>query len=76
MKEMNKYVIIKKRRLKTVVTEAKVLQRCNYPFVARLHQIVNTETAIYFNLDMLSGGEVKYHLRRNIFLPSVRCLSC
>lgn len=69
MKEMNKMVIIKKSRLKTVITEAKVLQRCNYPFVARLHQIVNTETAIFFNLEMLSGGELKYHLRRMQVVP-------
>lgn len=69
LKEMNKVRIITKKRLNTVVAEATILRKVDYPFVARVHQVFQDDVNIYFLLDILPGGELKFHLRRMPVVP-------
>jgi len=69
LKEMNKARIITKRRLTTVVNEAGILRKLDHPFVARIHQVFQDEISIYFLLDILPGGDMKFHLKRMSVIP-------
>ncbi|GBG34502.1 N-alpha-acetyltransferase 15, NatA auxiliary subunit [Hondaea fermentalgiana] len=66
---MNKIKVITKKRLNTVIAEASILRKVDYPFVARVHQVFQDEVSIYFLLDILPGGELKFHLRRMPVVP-------
>jgi len=63
-KEMSKARIITKKRIETVLNEAKILKKCHSTFICRLHHIYSDDMSIYFILDIMFGGELKYQLKR------------
>jgi serine/threonine protein kinase len=64
LKEMSKLKIVQKKRSQTILNEAKILKKLGHPFCARLHQVMSDELSVYFLLDLLPGGDLKYHVKR------------
>merc|ERR1719198_1373772 len=46
------------------MTERRVLQKIDHPYIVKLHHSFQTETRLHFVLDYCSGGELFYHLGR------------
>lgn len=65
LKSIEKEVVIKKKTLKYVVTEKKVLQSTNFPFVMHMEYTSKDNCYVYFILPFESGGEL-YHLLKKI----------
>jgi serine/threonine protein kinase len=41
-----------------------ILERINSPFIVKLHYAFQTPERLYFVIDMLNGGELFFHLRK------------
>lgn len=62
MKEMNKEVIERENLLEHTFAEKSILQKISHPFVVTLHYAFQTKDRLYLVLDLLSGGELFFHL--------------
>ena len=64
--------VIKKTELKNenhkrrAITERKIMQMCNSPFVVKLHYTFQTADKLYYILDFVNGGELHSKLIKNI----------
>lgn len=43
-----------------------ILERLNHPFIVKLHYAFQTPERLYFVMDFLNGGELFFHLRRDV----------
>ena len=66
VKEMSIIRIIKKKRMDTVVNEARILRGNHHPFLLNLHHCFADELNIYITIDLMTGGELKFHLARGV----------
>lgn len=48
------------------IAEREILERINHPFIVKLHFAFQTPRKLYFVMDFLNGGELFYHLRREV----------
>jgi len=60
-----------RKRLENVVTERRVLQRANHPFLAQLRYAFQSRSRLYLITDFFGGGELLMHLRRLRRFPEV-----
>ena len=49
-----------------------ILERINSPFIVKLHFAFQNPDRLYFVMDFLNGGELFYHLRRELFFNEKR----
>ncbi len=63
MKILKKDVIIKESMVAHTLSEKKILQEMNHPFIVSLKYAFQTDSKLYLVLDFLAGGELFYHLR-------------
>ena len=66
VKEMSIIRIIKKKRMDTVTNEARILRGNEHPFLLNLHHCFADELNIYITIDLMTGGELKFHLARGV----------
>ena len=66
VKEMSILQIIKKKRMDTVVNEARILRGNEHPFLLNLHHCFADKLKIYLVVDLMTGGELKFHLSRAV----------
>lgn len=64
MKEMSKARIITKRSVKSVMNERQILTQLNNPFIVNMYYAFQDRENIYLVMDMLSGGDLRYHICR------------
>ncbi|CAD2218223.1 RAC serine/threonine-protein kinase [Angomonas deanei] len=62
MKEMNKEVVERENLTAHIFAEKSILQTINHPFIVKLHYAFQTKDRLYLVLDLLSGGELFFHL--------------
>lgn len=62
MKEMLKALILSKRSVNTVINEEKLLSQLSNPFIANMSYAFQDKEYLYLVLDLLSGGDLRYHM--------------
>ena len=60
---MKKSRIKEEKQIEHTLTERKVLEKVEHPFIVSLHFAFQTEYKIYFVMDYYNGGELFFHLR-------------
>lgn len=63
MKAMSKKMVKAASNEKMVITEKRVLQSTNSPFVVNLKYSFQTDDWLYLVLELAQGGDIKYHLK-------------
>ena len=64
MKEMSKAKIIDKKSITSIKTERDFLSKLNHPFIVNMHYAFQDKDNLYLVMDMLSGGDLRYHISR------------
>ena len=64
LKEMSKRKIIDKKSEKSINSERKFLSLLNHPFIVNMHYAFQDKDNLYLVMDMLSGGDLRYHCSR------------
>ncbi|XP_023118334.1 serine/threonine-protein kinase Sgk2b [Amphiprion ocellaris] len=73
VKVLKKKMIVKRKEQKHVMVERSVLLKgLQHPFLVGLHFSFQTQNTLYFVLDYVNGGELFYHLQREIWFPEAR----
>ena len=65
MKSMKKDVLLEQNQVRCILTEKKILQNLNYPFLVGMVFCFQTEERIYFVMPFIRGGELYQHLRKS-----------
>lgn len=67
MKEINKYELLKhKTGFAMLYAELSALKKVDHPFIARLHFAFHTPASCYIVLDLKTGGDLRYYLRKKL----------
>ena len=64
LKEMSKLKIIDKKSEKSINSEREFLSKLNHPFIVNMHYAFQDKDNLYLVMDMLSGGDLRYHISR------------
>ena len=64
LKEMSKRKILDKKSEKSINSERKFLSILNHPFIVNIHYAFQDNDNLYLVMDMLSGGDLRYHCSR------------
>ncbi|EDO48735.1 predicted protein, partial [Nematostella vectensis] len=66
MKYMNKSACIKKDAVRNVLRELEILQTIEHPFIVNLWFSFQDEEDIFMVVDLLLGGDIRYHLQQGM----------
>ncbi|XP_076009986.1 serine/threonine-protein kinase Sgk2b [Genypterus blacodes] len=73
VKVLQKQIIVNRKEQKHVMVERSVLLKgLQHPFLVGLHFSFQTPNTLYFVLDYVNGGELFYHLQREVSFPEPR----
>ena len=82
MKEINKYELLKhKTGFAMLYSELNALRRVDHALIARLHFAFYTPASCYLVLDLKTGGDLRYYLRKKLLFEEanvafyVACIS-
>ena len=64
LKEMSKLKIIEKKSEKSINSEREFLSVLHHPFIVNMHYAFQDKDNLYLVMDMLSGGDLRYHCTR------------
>ncbi|XP_044017383.1 cAMP-dependent protein kinase catalytic subunit 1-like [Aphidius gifuensis] len=64
VKCLEKEKLIKTKQINHTLTEKKVLQTVDYPFLVSMNYLIKDNSYIYFVLPFINGGELFTHLRK------------
>lgn len=67
MKILEKAQICKTKQIQHILLEKKILQSVSFPFIISLELCMKDNTYLYFVLPFESGGDMFFHLSRQIF---------
>lgn len=62
MKILKKGKIIKEKKVKPIISERRVMETLDHPFLVKLHWAFQTKEELFFVMDICCGGEVFFHL--------------
>ena len=62
---MSKLKIIDKKSEKSINSERTFLAKLNHPFIVNMHYAFQDNDNLYLVMDMLSGGDLRYHISRH-----------
>ena len=62
MKEMSKIKIIDKKSEKSIKSERNLLSKMNHPFIINMHYSFQDKETLYLIMDLLTGGDLRYHV--------------
>ena len=62
MKEMSKVKIIEKNCVSSVLSERDLLSKMRHPFIVNMIFSFQDEDNLYFGMDLLTGGDLRYHI--------------
>ena len=65
MKTLNKAYIKKYQQTKHTKEERKILEKIDYPFIAKLYYAFQNDKKLYMITEYMPGGEMFYHLHMN-----------
>ena len=66
MKEMSKSVILAKKSVTSINFEREFLSRLRHPFICNICYAFQDFENLYLVLELSNGGDLRYHLYRNI----------
>ncbi len=69
MKVISKNFIIQREKVEQILTERRILEKVNHPFIVRLHFAFQTKYYLFLILDFCPGGELFYHLHNSYRFP-------
>lgn len=72
MKVLKKANLLERNQIDHTKTEREVLQNVSSPFLMKMHYAFQTEDKLYMVMDFLNGGELFYHLRRELHFDEDR----
>ena len=64
LKEMSKLKIIDKKSEKSINSEREFLTKLHHSFIVNMHYAFQDNDNLYLVMDMLSGGDLRYHISR------------
>jgi protein kinase A len=64
MKEMNKARILTKKSVNSVMNERKLLSVIKHSFIVNMHYAFQDRENLYLVMDIMNGGDLRYHLGR------------
>ena len=64
LKEMSKRKIIDKKSENSINSEKKFLSFLNHPFIVNMHYAFQDMDNLYLVIDLLTGGDLRYHISR------------
>ena len=59
-------MILRKNQMNNTQVERMILERLDNPFIVKLHFAFQSPERLYFVIDFLNGGELFFHLRKEI----------
>ena len=62
---MSKVKIIDKKSEKSINSERAFLSKLHHPFIVNMHYAFQDNDNLYLVMDMLSGGDLRYHIARH-----------
>ena len=72
MKVIKKSTINSEREKLNAIIESAILQKIKSPFVVRMHFAFQSPEKLYFVLDYLNGGELFFHLSKDVSFSEKR----
>ena len=63
MKILRKKAIIERNQVEHTKAEREILEEVDHPFLMKLHFAFQTPTKLYLVMDMITGGELFFHLK-------------
>ncbi|KAH7819187.1 putative serine/threonine kinase [Monocercomonoides exilis] len=73
LKILRKDEIVKENQVQHTLTEKRVLQTLDHPFIVNLHFAFQTEKELFLVLDFVNGGDLYYHLKKEGTFSVDRC---
>ena len=64
LKEMSKLKVLDKKSEKSINSEREFLSFLHHPFLVNMHYAFQDYDNLYLVMDMLSGGDLRYHISR------------
>ncbi len=68
-KTLNKQRVMDKKRERLVINERNILIEVNSPFITCLKYAFQDESTLYLTMDLMTGGELQYHLNKFSLFP-------
>ena len=65
LKQMSKAKIIDKKSERSIKYERDLLAKIHHPFIVNMHYAFQDYENLYLVMDLLNGGDLRYHLSRN-----------
>ena len=65
MKEMSKAKIIDKKSEKSIKYERDLLVKLKHPFIVNMHFAFQDKENLYLVMDLLTGGDLRYHISKH-----------
>lgn len=62
---MSKLKILDKKSEKSINSEREFLSKLHHPFIVNMHYAFQDNDNLYLVMDMLSGGDLRYHISRH-----------
>ncbi|XP_055615418.1 uncharacterized protein LOC129761704 [Toxorhynchites rutilus septentrionalis] len=72
VKVLRKNVIAREKQITHTTNEINVLKKINHPFLVALKASFQTMDRIYFVMEYVCGGELYFHLRKDLFFTEER----
>lgn len=66
LKKLRKDVVAQRNLFIKTQAERDILEKIDSPFIVKLHYAFQTPAKLYFVMDFLNGGELFYHLRKDM----------
>ena len=63
MKILRKEAIIERNQVEHTKAERQILEEIDHPFLMKMHYAFQTPPKLYFVMDMITGGELFFHLK-------------
>ncbi|NWY70182.1 ST32A kinase, partial [Erithacus rubecula] len=78
MKYMNKQKCVERNEVRNVFKELQIMQGLEHPFLVNLWYSFQDEEDMFMVVDLLLGGDLRYHLQRDVRFPegTVRLFIC
>eukprot|EP00992_Anisonema_acinus_P010062 TRINITY_DN6287_c0_g1_i1.p1 TRINITY_DN6287_c0_g1~~TRINITY_DN6287_c0_g1_i1.p1 ORF type:complete len:398 (+),score=64.24 TRINITY_DN6287_c0_g1_i1:78-1271(+) len=64
MKALRKDVVVRENMVQNTKAEKMILQNVQHPYIVKLHFAFQTKERLYLILDLLPGGELFFHLKK------------
>ena len=65
LKQMSKAKIIDKKSERSIKYERDLLAKIHHPFIVNMHYAFQDYENLYLVMDLLNGGDLRYHLSKN-----------